>query len=598
MKKEIVCLPRLLKSNKLGIISNKDFESAIHIDKFKIPGLSYLLMELMKINDINSLFDKAKDKNGLEFIDFILKSVGVEVEFDPAEIKNIPLEGGFIVTANHPYGGIEGLILLKLIATVRPDFKVLANFLLMNIPNLAEYFIAVNPFEDVKNGSSISGLKRMLEILKEGTPVGIFPAGEVSTFRPYLNKISDKPWHPVVSKLISKAKVPVLPVFFHGNNGLLFNILNFLHPKLRTAKLPSELFNKKGHVIKVRIGKPIPVQDYSQFNDNSTLLNYLRAKTYLLESEVEVKKFFSGDIFNILKQPKDVAKPANQQSIENEIESLRKDKLVLSEKGYEVFISGTNNIPSIIHEIGRLREKTFREIGEGTNKALDLDHFDLYYHHLFLWDSTTKNIVGAYRIGKGNFIFDHYGRQGFYLNTLFKIKKSFFPILKSSIELGRSFVVKEYQQKPFPLFLLWKGILLFLIKNPEFRYLIGPVSISNNFSKVSKNLIIDFFEKNYFDKELAEMVKPRHKFKVKLTKEDSEVLLRNQNFKTLDKLIAEIEPNNAKLPVLLRQYAQLNSKLIGFNIDPKFSDCLDGFVVLDINHVPLDTLEMLSRKPS
>ncbi len=580
----------------MGIISNKDFESAVNLDKFKIPGLSYLLMELMKINDVNSLFDKAKDKKGLEFIDYILNALGVEVEFDPEELKNIPLEGGFILTANHPYGGIEGLILIKVIASVRPDFKVLANFLLMNIPNLAEYFIAVNPFEDVKNNSSISGLKKMLEILKSGTPVGIFPAGEVSTFRPHLNKVSDKPWHPVVSKLISKAKVPVLPVYFHGNNGLLFNILNFLHPKLRTAKLPSELFNKKGHVIKVRIGRIIPVFDYSQFVNNSTLLNFLRAKTYLLESEVEVKKFFPGDIFKILKKPKVIAEPANQSLIEKEIESLRADKLILAEKSYEVFISSTSNIPNIVHEIGRLREKTFREIGEGTNKSLDLDHFDLYYHHLFLWDLEKKQIAGAYRIGKGNFIFEHYGKQGFYLNTLFKIKKSFYPILKSSIELGRSFVVKEYQQKPFPLYLLWKGILFFLIKNPEFRYLIGPVSISNNFSKISKNLIIDFFEKNYFDKELAEMVKPRHKFQVKLTKEDSEVLLHNQNFKTLDKLIAEIEPNNAKLPVLLRQYAQLNSKLIGFNIDPKFSDCLDGFVVLDINNIPVDTLEMLSRK--
>lgn len=219
-----------------------------------MPGLSSLLMELMKINDVNKLYSKYSELDGLAFVDAILDSLGITIEYDEATLKNIPKEGAFIAIANHPFGGIEGLILLKMLAKVRPDTKLMANFILKKIPNLSEYFIAVNPFENVSNNSSISGIKSTLELLNSGSPIGIFPAGEVSAYDTKTQKVMDKQWNPVVGKLISKAKVPVLPIYFHGNNGLLFNILGVIHPTLRTAKLPSELFNKKGYKIK-QIGR-------------------------------------------------------------------------------------------------------------------------------------------------------------------------------------------------------------------------------------------------------------------------------------------------------------------------------------------------------
>jgi putative hemolysin len=405
-------------------------------------------------------------------------------------------------------------------------------------------------------------------------------------------------WHPVVGKLIAKSKVPVVPIYFHGNNGVLFNLLSMIHPALRTAKLPSELFNKQGHTIKLRIGKPIQVEDIPDYYNATKLLNFLRAKTYALGAGLdEDKKIFNPrNLFKIKKLPAAISPETPVSILEKEVEPLREEYKVWTEKNYEVFIAPTASIPNIIREIGRLRELTFREVGEGTNKSTDLDEYDIYYHHLFIWDTDAKLIVGAYRIGLGDEIFYSLGKNGFYVAELFKIKEQFTPTLKKSLELGRSFIRKEYQQKPLPLFLLWKGILKYLIDNPRYRYLIGPVSISNTFSNFSKSLIVDYINRNHFDLEMAQYVRPRKKFKVDFSSIDTDLLMSGEDsFKGLDNLISEVETRTMKVPVLLRQYIALNAKIICFNIDPKFADCLDGFLVLDLQKVPQDILEKLGK---
>ena len=564
-----------------------------------MPGLSYLLMELMKINDVNKLYAKYSELDGLAFVDAILDSLGITIEYDEATLKNIPKEGAFIAIANHPFGGIEGLILLKMLAKVRPDAKLMANFILKKIPNLSEYFIAVNPFENVSNNSSISGIKSTLELLNSGSPIGIFPAGEVSAYDTKTQRVMDKQWNPVVGKLISKAKVPVLPIYFHGNNGLLFNILGVIHPTLRTAKLPSELFNKKGYKIKMRIGKAIQANELKQFSSTEKLLTYLRARTYALRSGIsssEVKKFFGSNLFKIYNRAQTIVQETPTELIEREIEFIRADKHVMSEKNYDVFLSSAASMPNIINEIGRLREITFREIGEGTNKKIDLDEYDFYYNHLFIWDREAKKIVGAYRVGKGDEIYFRYGVKGFYISNLFKIKPGFHNLMKSGLELGRSFVRKEYQQKPLPLFLLWKGLLMFSMNNPSYRYMFGPVSISNNFTKLSKTLIIEYIRRNCYDNRLAKFIRPKKKFEAELNDLETELLESHINsIKSLDSLISEIELNHNKVPVLLRQYIQLNAQIIGFNVDPKFNDSLDGFLVLDIQAIPEETIKMLGK---
>ncbi|CAM3778515.1 lysophospholipid acyltransferase family protein [Mucilaginibacter galii] len=582
----------------MKIITTDEFAKATKLDRLKMPGLAALLMELMKINQVNDLFAQAQPKQGPEFVDAILEGCGVTVDFDQSELKNLPADGAFIAIANHPYGGIEGMILLKILCMARPDAKLMANFLLKKIPNLSDYFIAVNPFENVEHSSSISGIKSTLELLRDGTPIGIFPAGEVSTYKINTKQVTDRMWHPVVGKIIAKAKVPVVPIYFHGNNGLLFNLLSLIHPALRTAKLPSELFNKQGHTIKLRIGKPIQVQDIPNYNNATQLLNFLRAKTYALGTGLENEKrlFNPRNLFKIKKEPKEIVPPTASELMERELVPLRENYKVWTEKNYEVFITPTALIPNVIREIGRLREITFREIGEGTNNATDLDEYDIYYHHLFIWDVKTSMIVGAYRIGMGDEIFESFGKKGFYISTLFKLRSQFSDVLQSSLELGRSWIRKEYQQKALPLFLLWKGILKFLIDNPRYRYLIGPVSISNTFSKFSKSLIVDYITRNHFDHEMAQFVKPRKQFKVDFSSIDADALMAGEeNFKKLDNLISEIETHNIKVPVLLRQYISLNAKIICFNIDPKFADCLDGFLVLDLHNVPKDVLEKIGR---
>ncbi|GAA4331247.1 lysophospholipid acyltransferase family protein [Mucilaginibacter gynuensis] len=583
----------------MKIITTEEFAKATKLDKLKMPGLAALLMELMKINQVNDLFAQAQPNEGPAFVDAILKGCGVSIEYDEKDLRNIPKSGGFIAIANHPYGGIEGMVLLKLLCTARPDAKIMANFLLKKIPNLSEYFIAVNPFENVEHSSSISGLKNTLELLNRGTPIGIFPAGEVSTFKVDKKEITDRLWHPVVGKIISKAKVPVVPVYFHGNNGLLFNLLSLIHPALRTAKLPSELFNKQGHTIKVRIGKPIQFQDIPDNTNNTKLLSFLRAKTYALGAglEEEKKLFSPRNLFKIRKTPEEIVPETDTAVLEKEVETLRENYRVWQEHHYEVYIAPPSSLPCIIREIGRLREITFREVGEGTNKKIDLDEYDIYYHHLFIWDTDAKRIVGAYRIGLGDEIFYSMGKSGFYVAELFKIRPQLTPVLKKSLELGRSFIRKEYQQKPLPLFLLWKGIFKYLIDNPRYRYLIGPVSISNSFSTLSKSLIVDYINRNHFDHEMAQYVKPRKKFKVDFSSVDADVLKASgeDSFKTLDAIISDIETRNMKVPVLLRQYIALNAKIICFNIDPKFADSLDGFLVLDLDKVPQEMLEKLGK---
>ena len=470
-------------------------------------------------------------------------------------------------------------------------------FLLKKIVPIKDYFLGVNPFEGLKDISSAGGLKEALRHLSEGGALGLFPAGEVSAYQADSNSIEDKAWSRSVLKLIRKADVPVIPIYFKGSNSMLFQILGMIHPMLRTVKLPSELLNKKNRVIKLRVGNPISVETQNSFADLIQYGKFLRAKTYLLGSSLEVKKFFLKSQ-KAEKQVEPVAKETPVEILQKEIKDIMEDYLLFSMKNYTVYCAPTMKIPNILNEIGRLRELTFRAVGEGTNRSIDLDEFDLYYYHLFIWDNDTDRIVGAYRVGKGKDIIDRYGIKGFYINTLFKIRKQIMPVLYESIELGRSFIIEDYQRKPLPLFMLWKGILYFLIKNPEYRYLIGPVTISGKYSEVSKELIMKFIIRNHWDAELARCISPRCKYRVETHDPDVDVMVEasGDNIATLDKLIGDIEPSSDKLPILLKKYILLNGRIVGFNIDPKFNMCLDGLLILDLFDVPMSTIESLSKE--
>ena len=320
----------------------------------------------------------------------------------------------------------------------------------------------VNPFENRKDvRSSVVGFKNALTHLKEGHPLGIFPAGEVSTYRDG-KLLVDRPWEAAAMKLVKKAEVPVVPIYFHAKNSPLFYRLSKISDTLRTAKLPSELLTQKHRVIRVRIGRPISVKEQQQQQTLEEFSNFIRKKTYMLSNVFERPKILKNISLNIKikKPPKKIITPVDRLLMRSEVKDLRaKDHRLLESKNYEVYLAPAANIPNILREIGRLREITFREIGEGTNRAIDLDKFDRYYHHLFLWDREAECLAGAYRMGLGRDVYEAYGINGFYLQDLFRFEPELHKMMSHSIELGRAFIIKEYQQKPMPLFLLWKGIV-------------------------------------------------------------------------------------------------------------------------------------------
>lgn len=557
-----------------------------------------ILYRISGIAKVNRFYDSIHHLTGKAFIDRSLELLDLKVEVEEGDLQHLPEQGAFITVSNHPYGAIDGIALIELIHRKRGDFKVLANFLLQRIEQMAPFFFSVNPFgEHHSDKSSYSGMKAALQHLAAGHPLGVFPAGEVSTYRKDLRSITDGPWLMQSIKLIQKAGVPVVPVYFDGTNSRMFHLLGVIHPALRTLRLPAELMNKKGKTLRVRIGKPIPVEDLITFDDPEQLGRYLRAKTYALGSRLDVRK----EYFAPLKFPqkaKPIIAPVEQSLLEYDIQALEAKHLLFKQKEFACYLAPARRIPHVLREIGRLREHTFRAVGEGSNKSIDLDEYDLYYHHLLLWDESKRCVVGAYRIGKGHEIHRRFRHRGFYVNSLFKLSGEMLDLLPQTVELGRSFIVPGYQKHRLPLFLLWKGILSVLITEPDARYVIGPVTISGSYQELSKSLIIGFIRKYHYHPHLSQFVKPRKPYHVNDKGIDSEALLKatENDLKKLDRLIQEIEPSSYTVPVLLKKYLHQNASILGFNLDPKFNNALDGLMLLDMHQLPAETIENLQRE--
>ena len=298
--------------------------------------------------------------------------------------------------------------------------------------------------------------------------------------------------------------------------------------------------------------------------------------------------------FIFSKSVQKIIEPVSSELLKEELKVLDKnDSLIFTSKSYRIYLADSKFIPNTLREIGRLREITFREVGEGTNKSLDLDKFDYFYKHLFLWDDNENQLVGAYRMGFGKDIFKQHGIEGFYVNELFKIEPELFDMMENTFEMGRAFIVKSYQQKPMPLFLLWKGIVHVTLRFPEYKYLMGGVSISNKFSNFSKSLMIEFMKSHYYDPFVAQYVSPKKEYKVTLKDADKDFVFDNTkaDVKKFDKVIDEIEPGNLRLPVLLKKYIKQNAHLVGFNVDPKFNNAVDGLLYIRIADLPDSTVK-------
>ncbi|SEP94014.1 Acyltransferase [Hyunsoonleella jejuensis] len=585
------------KQQDTGLVTAKEVAKAIQLDKYGFIGtfIGWLLMKVLKISTLNKIYKRNKHLEKVDFLNGILEDFQIKFEIPEEDLKRLPKDGAYITISNHPLGGIDGILLLKLMLEQRSDFKIIANFLLHRITPLKPYIMPVNPFEDRKDvKSSIAGFKNAILHLREGHPLGIFPAGEVSTYRDG-KLVVDRPWEEAAMKLVKKAEVPIVPIYFHAKNSKLFYKLSKISDTFRTAKLPSELLTQKRRTIKVRIGKPISVTDQKEYESLEDFSEFIRKKTYMLSNTFEDKSKILNipSSLKVPKSPKNIVTPIDSDIMAKEVEALREDNSrLLESKNYEVFLADAKKIPNILREIGRLREITFREVGEGTNEAIDLDAFDNYYHHMFLWDNEKQLIAGAYRMGLGSKIFKLYGIDGFYLQDLFRFEPELYKMMSESIEMGRAFIIKEYQQKPMPLFLLWKGIVHTTLRYPEHNYLIGGVSISNQFSNFSKSLMIEFMKSHYYDPYIAQYVRPKKEFKVKLKDADKDFVFdeTEADLNKFDKFIDEIEPGALRLPVLLKKYIKQNAKLVAFNVDPLFNNSVDGLMYIKIADLPESTV--------
>ena len=581
----------------MGLVTSKEIAESIKADKFGFLGtfLGWILMQLLRITTINKIYNRNKEKKDLQFLNSLMDEFQITFEIPKEDLKRIPKEGSFITISNHPLGGVDGILLLKLLIEHRPDFKIIANFLLHRIAPLKPYVMPVNPFENHKDAkSSIAGIKNALLHLQKGHPLGIFPAGEVSTYKDGKLMV-DKPWEEGAVKLIKNAEVPVIPIYFHAKNSRFFYFLSKISDTLRTAKLPSELLSQKDRTIKVRIGKPIAVRDQKQYQDINAFYEYIRKKTYMLANPFERKQsILSKQNLKISTPPRKISSQKIIASLIKEVQTLREnDKRLLISKNYEVFLAPAKDIPNTLYEIGRLREITFRDVGEGTNKSIDLDKFDKYYYHMFLWDNFENCLVGAYRMGLGKEIYKRYGIQGFYIQSLFKFEPELHGMMEQTIEMGRAFIVKEYQQKPMPLFLLWKGIVHTTLRYPEHKYLMGGVSISNQFSEFSKSLMIEFMKSHYYDPYVAQYIQPKKEFKVKLKDADKDFVFdaAKADMQKFDRVIDEIEPGALRIPVLIKKYVKQNARLVAFNVDPKFNNSVDGLMYIKIIDLPESTVK-------
>lgn len=598
----------------MSLISKNDLIKASGLGKigFLKNPVAGALMKLTKIDEVNKLYDKLKDKKGKDFFDSFVRERNLSYIVFEEDLAKIPKTGPFILVSNHPLGAIDGILMTKILTEIRPDFKVMGNFLLEKIKPMEPFVISVNPFENRKEiKNSATGMRATLQHLQNGGCVGIFPAGEVSNKNNKENEIRDKEWEKPALKLIKMAKVPVVPMYFHTQNSRLFYNISKVHPDLQTLMLPAEMMRDRDKPIRIRIGKQVSAKVIDEQENITELGEFLQNKIYMLKSYYERRKTITEFLkipnlklnFSFEKEEnivQNIIDETPKEDILKEIEILRNsDKTLFKNGNYEVFFTDYDRIPSIMREIGRQREITFRAVGEGSNLPFDLDEYDKHYSHLFLWDNDTQKIAGAYRMALGKDVMKKYGITGFYTASLFEFDQELQPFFRKVIEMGRAYISQEYQQKPLPLFLLWRGIVHVCLRNPDHKFLMGGVSISNKFSAFSKSLMIEFMRSHYYDSAVAQYIHPKNEFKVKLKDRDKSIFFDEMeaDLNKLDKVIDDLEPE-MRLPVLIKKYIKQNAKVISFNVDPSFNDAIDGLMYIRISDLPESTIKPVLEEMS
>ncbi len=539
---------------------------------------------LEHLNHLYATLPPTRDDH--DFLKTVLKLFNIQYSIADQGLSRIPREGGLIIVANHPFGAIEGVIMATMLRGLRDDIKILANGMLQRIPEISDLFIGVDVFGGNKAAhSNMSPIKEAIRWIDQGGVLVVFPAGEVAHLNLRRRTVTDPAWHPSIGRIVRRSNVPVLPIFFEGCNGAAFQIAGLLHPRLRTALLPREMINKSGQTLLLRIGEVISSKRLRTFKkDAAAITDYLRLRTEMLQNGQSdtLDKAESSTSTKTGWQPVAAAEPA--AALAAEVAALP-DKQCLIENGeFAVYYARSRQIPRLLNEIARLREITFRANGEGTGKPLDIDLYDSYYLHLFVWRPQTHDVVGAYRLGESDDILARFGKKGLYSHSLFRYKRKMLNTINPALELGRSFVREEYQRSFAPLMLLWKGIGRYVAQHPQYRILFGPVSISNDYQNHSQQLLIEFLKVNHSLPDLARMVKPRRPFRRQknIMKLCQDAARQTSNLDDVSELLAQLEPDRKGVPVLIKQYLKMGGHLLAFNVDRDFNNAIDGLIMVDL----------------
>ncbi len=552
-----------------------------------------LIEDVFSFSGLNGVYEEISQRMALagcekNFFETAMDVLGLSYEMEEGDLENIPANGPVIVVANHPFGGLDGVILGSVLTKARPDARLIANYLLDGIEELRPWTFRVDPFDRPESAiGSLAGMMQTMEWLKDGGLVGTFPAGMVSRASFRERTVTDRRWNPSMARLVRRTKATVVPVYFDGSNSLLFQTAGLVHPALRTVLLPRELVKRKDRNIRLKVGAPIPYRNLKNFDNDENMTAFLRLNVYLLKNKFSRRsKRFVGPLFQERgnnQRPVSIISPVPRNKVKNEMESLPDEQHLLTQRNFQVFHASSDQIPETLREIGRLREITFRQAKEGTGTACALEPCDSYYQHLFMWNSEKEEIVGGYRLGLADKIIPEYGIKGLYTSKLFAYKAEFFAKLNPAIELGRSFIRPEYQKKHTALALVWRGIGEYLAHNPRYTMLFGAVSTSQDYLVISKEIIMEFLRHNVFDASLAPFVKAKNPPPpAALPRSERDSIRKGlRRIDDVSSLISGLEKDGKGVPVLLRQYLKLNGAILSFNIDNEFCNVMDSLMVVD-----------------
>jgi putative hemolysin len=542
------------------------------------------LRSALRLNALEDLYHQANHFSSLPLSTSVLNILKIKVRVEEKDLQQIPRSGPVIFVANHPHGFLDGFVLDFVIGQVRGDLKLLANEMIASLKGMAGHSIAVDVFGSTIN-RNIKAARESIAWLKQRNSLLMFPSGEVSHWQPQEKRVADGPWSDFAIRCARRTNATLVPVFITGTNSLTFNLAGLVHPPLRTARLPVELLNKRESTIEIRIAKPIQSRDVIQ-HQNEHAMAYVRARVYIMAYR---GKPAAGKIQWLIQPPAFLRQRAICDPVPEMprliTELQGRGKLLIENDKYAVYADLGKNIPEVLHEIGRLREVTFRQAGEGTGKSIDLDEFDSAFTHLILWHKETASIAGSYRLAWTKDSAPAGNVEGLYTAKLFRYAPDFLARLGPAVELGRSFIVKEHQREIMPLFLLWQAIGHCVACRPDSPILFGAVSISATYSETARAMMVQLLRQHTFRHHLDALVTPRKPFVSGLIRKPELHTIIDCLPDVEDLPIADVDAQGG-VPVLLRQYLRMGGKVAGFNLDAQFSNALDALLILDLRETP------------